>query len=261
MDFTTRKLMPADIQTHVVEELSYCVDGLNVKGLCLTPKKCVKRLIVYLRGGKGQVGRVRLARLLQFIQPHTLVFAPYYRGNNGSEGRDEFAGEDLNDVEVATRILTSQYPKAYIHFIGFSRGGIQGLLTFQRIPVHSYIIWGGVSDLKLMFEERVDLRDMLKRMIGHPQKAIKAYEARDALKLIEASSPPVLIIHGGKDRQVGIKHAYVLEARLQQKDVTFDTFYQLEEGHVPKPKAMQKVLAYIYSWMETIEENNKSCDT
>ena len=38
--------------------------------------------------------------------------------------------------------------------IGFSRGGIQGLLSFQDDPVDSYIIWGGVSDVHLMYEER-----------------------------------------------------------------------------------------------------------
>ena len=38
--------------------------------------------------------------------------------------------------------------------IGFSRGGIQGLLSFRDDPVDSYIIWGGVSDVHLMYEER-----------------------------------------------------------------------------------------------------------
>ncbi|WP_375162286.1 alpha/beta hydrolase family protein [Staphylococcus hyicus] len=260
MGFTARKLMPTEIQTHKVEELTYQVDGLNVKGLCLTPIKPVQRIIIYLRGGKGQVGRVRLARLLQFIQPHTLVFAPYYRGNNGSEGRDEFAGKDLNDVEIVASILKAQFPEAFIHIIGFSRGGIQGLLTFQHIPVHSFIIWGGVSDLRLMFEERVDLRGMLKRMIGHPSQNIAAYEARNALKTLHKESPPILIIHGHKDKQVGIRHARVLTARFKYVGASFDTYYQMDEGHVPRPNAMQEVLSYIQRWMKTIEKS-KSCDT
>ena len=54
-----------------------------------------KRIVVYLRGGKGQVGRVRAARLMQFANDNTLVVGPYYRGSNGSEGRDEFANADL----------------------------------------------------------------------------------------------------------------------------------------------------------------------
>ena len=38
-----------------------------------------KRIVVYLRGGKGQVGRVRAARLMQFANDNTLVVGPYYR--------------------------------------------------------------------------------------------------------------------------------------------------------------------------------------
>ena len=41
-------------------------------------KKTVKRIVVYLRG-KGQVGRVRAARLMQFANENTLVVGPYYR--------------------------------------------------------------------------------------------------------------------------------------------------------------------------------------
>ena len=100
-----------------------------------------KRIVVYLRGGKGQVGRVRAARLMQFANDNTLVVGPYYRGSNGSEGRDEFANADLKDVTYLIKILKQRFPNAYIHMIGFSRGGIQGLLTYQDYPVDSYIIW------------------------------------------------------------------------------------------------------------------------
>ena len=46
----------------------------------------------------------------------------------------------------------------------------KGLLTFNDLPVDSYMIWGGVSDIHLMYEERVDLRGMLRRMVGHPKR-------------------------------------------------------------------------------------------
>ena len=69
------------------------------------------------------------------------------------------------------RLLHDKYPQAFIHMVGFSRGGLQGLLTFQDLPVTSYTIWGGVSDIDLMYEERVDLRGMLRRMIGHPKRS------------------------------------------------------------------------------------------
>ena len=182
-------------------------------------KKTVKRIVVYLRGGKGQVGRVRAARLMQFANDNTLVVGPYYRGSNGSEGRDEFANADLKDVTYLIKILKQRFPNAYIHMIGFSRGGIQGLLTYQDYPVDSYIIWGGVSSMHLMYEERTDLRGMLRRMVGHPSKNKESYDQRDAIKLIDSNSSPILIVHGGKDKQVGIHHAYYLEEQLKLKGV------------------------------------------
>ena len=77
---------------------------------------------------------------------------------------------------------------------------------------------------------------------------------RDALKDIDATSPPILIIHGGQDKQVGIHQAYVLEDALKQRGTQFDTFYQLAEGHVPRPVAMRLAIQRIFNWMKEIEE-------
>lgn len=253
MDFIKRKRMPIDLTTHRGEEVTYLVDDLRVKGLMITPKQSVKRIVVYLRGGKGKVGRVRTGRLLQFANDHTLVFGPYYRGNNGSEGRDEFSGDDLHDVTQAIRILKILYPEAFVHIIGFSRGGLQGLLTFQDLPADSYITWGGISDLHLMYEERVDLRGMLRRMVGHPKKDLAAYQEREALQYIDANSPPILIIHGGEDIQVGIHQAYYLENYLKKIGHRYQTYYQPKEGHIPRPKALKQVLQVIHQWMDDVE--------
>ena len=67
--------MPIDAHTHHFDEVTYKVDGLNVKALMMTPvdQNVIQRIVIYLRGGKGQVGRVRAARLMQFANEHTLV--------------------------------------------------------------------------------------------------------------------------------------------------------------------------------------------
>lgn len=43
-----------------------------------------------------------------------------------------------------------------------------------------------------MYEERVDLRGMLKRMIGDPKKNIEAYKQRDAIAQIKTQARPYL---------------------------------------------------------------------
>ena len=104
MDFIKRKRMPIESVTHQFEEITYLSDDLQVKALMMTPLHEVKRIVVYLRGGKGQVGRVRAGRLMQFSDSQTLVIGPYYRGNNGSEGKDEFYRGDLNDVTELLKV-------------------------------------------------------------------------------------------------------------------------------------------------------------
>lgn len=57
MDFIKRKRMPIESFTHQLEEITYLSDDLQVKALMMTPHHEVKRIVVYLRGGKGQVSR------------------------------------------------------------------------------------------------------------------------------------------------------------------------------------------------------------
>ncbi|MER2035671.1 alpha/beta hydrolase family protein [Mammaliicoccus vitulinus] len=253
MDFLSRKRMPVFFNDHLTEEVIYEVDQLKLRGLLMTPHKDVERIVVYLRGGKGQVGKVRPARMSQFKNENTLVFAPYYRGSNGSEGRDRFCGDDLNDVVVGINILKALYPEIPVHIVGFSRGGIQGLLTYQSVNATSYIIWGGVTDLLMMYEERIDLRNMLKRMIGHPKKQSEEYEQRNALKHIHSDSPPILIVHGDQDKQVNINMAYHLEEHLKKEQVKYRTIYEKGEGHVFRPKIEQQTLIKIKNWMYECE--------
>ncbi len=58
---------------------------------------------------------------------------------------------------------------------------------------------------------------MLRRMIGHPKKIEQHMKARQAIPNINENSPAILIVHGGKDQQVGIHHAYYLADQLRVK--------------------------------------------
>ncbi len=88
---------------------------------------------LYLRGGIKNVGTVRPARLIQFASQCFIVMAPFYRGNQGGEGNEDFAGDDRYDAFAAYDLL-KQLPNVHhdrIHIFGFSRGGSNGF-------THSY---------------------------------------------------------------------------------------------------------------------------
>lgn len=101
--FITSKVIPASYQGISFQEITYQSDAFEVKGLLYEPK-LVARIVIYLRGGKGQVGTLRPAGLMRFAYPNTLVAAPYYRGTHHN-GQDEFGGSDREDVYALVRIL------------------------------------------------------------------------------------------------------------------------------------------------------------
>ncbi|TDL98685.1 S9 family peptidase [Macrococcus brunensis] len=251
----SRTRVAADYFDRGFYEVTYPSDELEVTAMLLV-HPAPERIVIYLRGGKGGVGMVRPVRLMQFANDQTLVIGPYYRGTKG-QGKDEFGGADLEDVRALVRELRSQYGELPIHLVGFSRGGIQGLLTYQDVGATSFIIWGGVSDIYYMYKERPDLRGMMKRLIGKPDVNPDAYDRRNGYRHVRADSPPVMIIHGTADVQVGVEHAYILEERLKELDVPYELHIYEEEGHVFTPPHEREILRKVQEWMTAVENDKR----
>ena len=207
------------IHTIRLQEITYWSDGLKVKGLLAEPIVEGKyEGIIYLRGGIQHVGMVRPSRIAQLASNGFVVFAPYYRGNRGGEGRDEFAGDDRLDAINAVDVL-KQSKKVIadrIHLFAFSRGGIMALWTaILRDDITSVVTWAGVSDVIFTYNERQDLRRMMRRVIGGtPNNNPKAYVIERLYFELNELNAPVLIIHGMLDEHVSFEQAMLLENAL-----------------------------------------------
>lgn len=228
-------------------------DGLKVKGLLAEPKdEGTYDGFLYLRGGIKNVGMVRPARIIQFASEGFIVFAPFYRGNRGGEGNEDFAGSDRKDAFSAFELLDAHERVRKVHIYGFSRGGVMALLTaLQYKHAASLVTWGGVSDMFLTYEERTDLRRMMKRVIGGtPAKVPEEYRWRTPLFRLEELNQPVLIIHGGKDRHVSIEHAYRLEKCLKELNKRVECWYFDELTHYFPPAINRKIVERLSTWMK-----------
>lgn len=247
-----------------VELVTYMSRGLRVKGYLVKPPEAARgRLpgVVYCRGGIGRVGMVRVARMMQLAAYGYIVFAPVYRGNLGGEGREDFGGEDRHDLFSGIRVLLSvpEVAPGKVPLIGFSRGAMMALLAARECPdvVGPVAVWGGVSDLFDTYEERVDLRRMLRRVVGHPKKCPEAYADRSPRRWAERIASPVLIIHGTDDRQVGVGQARRLAEALEAAGQTYALRLYDGIGHKFPEEADRDALSAIFAWFEQYRRNEE----
>lgn len=237
--------------------ITYLSQGLAIKGMLAQPKRQGNYDgFLYLRGGIKNVGKVRPARIAQFASEGFIVFAPFYRGNQGGQGNEDFAGDDRNDAFAAYQLLRSLPRVKKIHVFGFSRGGVMALMTGIAFPdVASVVTWGGVSDMELTYEERKDLRRMMKRVIGGtPTKYPERYQSRTPLFEIEKMKAPVLIIHGMQDQNVSVEHAYRLQRKLEECNKKVTSWYFKEYTHYFPPAINRKIVVDVARWMKMQSE-------
>lgn len=209
--------------------------------------------IIYLRGGIQHVGMVRPSRIAQLASNGFVVFAPYYRGNRGGDGRDEFAGVDRMDAVHAVDVL-KQHAKTdseRLHLFAFSRGGIMALWTaILREDITSVVTWSGVSDIIFTYKERKDLRRMMKRVIGGtPNNKPDEYRNRTALFRITEIDAAVLIIHGMSDEHVSFEQAKLLESALKENDKSVETWYFPKYTHHIPPTMNAQIVRDLCGWM------------
>jgi dipeptidyl aminopeptidase/acylaminoacyl peptidase len=233
--------------------ITYASQGLRVKGYLAVPDSASPLPpLIYCRGGIRRVGMVRKHRIIILAQRGYAVFAPFYRGNEGGEGREDFAGEDRYDVFHAIKLVQSlpEVIPGPVPLLGFSRGALMALLAGAYCRgAGPIVVWGGVSDLRDTYEERVDLRRMLKRVVGHPQKQADAYMQRSPVYWAHLIRPPIMIIHGTKDIQVDVSHARKLAAALEEagKDYTMELYDG--RGHRFPKEEDAAALDGIFAWI------------
>lgn len=249
------RLYPSPNPHVKLQEITYWSDGVRVKGLLAEPILEGKyEGIIYLRGGIQHVGMVRPSRMAQLASQGFIVFAPYYRGNRGGEGRDEFAGEDRVDAVYAVDVLKqhARLKRDRIHLFAFSRGGLMALWTaVLREDLTSVVTWAGVSDIIFTYKERKDMRRMMRRVIGGtPNNNIEGYRERNALERIEDIHVPVLIIHGMLDEHVSIQQAKLLEDTLMAHQKKVETWYFPQFTHHIPPISNRKIVKDLCKWMK-----------
>ena len=164
-----------------------------------------------------------------------LVVAPMYRGSGGAEGRDELGGADLEDLFATTGLLR-QLPNADIENVfmyGESRGG---MMTYQavrdRYPLRAAAVFGAFTDLGALTASVPRFQTMGKMIWADYETNRKAIETRrSAVQWADALRVPLLIMHGGSDRDVPPSQALALASRLQALGYPYELVIRAGASH------------------------------
>ena len=199
----------------VVESITYSSDGLKVKGYIAYPADTSKKYpcVIWNRGGIGEKGVIDsfTARGLfgQIASWGYVVFASQYRGNAGGEGKDEFGGDDLNDVlnliPLADELEFADTEKWGIE--GWSRGGMMTYLTLTKTKLFKCaIVTGGIANLRCNSDESKFMRRLYEVTLGtySEDEFNKKCKSRSIINFPEklSENTPLLILHGTDDKRV-----------------------------------------------------------
>lgn len=238
---------------------SYPSDGLQIKGfLSFVPFPENHPLLVYLRGGNELFGIVNPGNDSVCYKNYT-VLATMYRGGV-SEGRDEFGGEDVNDVKHLVDYIPELEEKLKISLqskkkflLGCSRGGMQMFLALARYPslqafFSKIVSLSGLLDLRHCIVDRPDMLKMFEYKFGF-LKEKNWIERRDPLQSVDniRKDLPILIIQSQKDLRVTLAEGLHMVEKLKSsgRNVTYWEFEQGDHCLSNKKDLMQLITAWL----------------
>ncbi|MEZ4800181.1 MAG: prolyl oligopeptidase family serine peptidase [Flavobacteriales bacterium] len=95
--------------------------------------------VIFNRGGNRDFGVFKIAHaaitLGEIAKEGYVVIASQYRGNAGSEGKEEFGGSDVNDIVILPKVLeeVEGADTSRIGMYGWSRGGMMTYIALTKM--------------------------------------------------------------------------------------------------------------------------------
>ncbi len=212
-------------------------------------------ILIYNRGGNGNFGEVNPDQLCLYSHMGYIVFATQYRGNDGGTGKEDYGGDDVQDV-ISLIDIAEQLPftNGKLYMLGASRGGLQTYCTLKeeylagRDRISAAVIAFGVSDLeKLYYFRDQGMKDILSKYVGgSPEQVPEEYQKRSAVCWPELINTPLLISHGKTDERAPIEQAETMYDLLKKEGKEVEVMIY-EEGH----GFTRESILYAFDWLKT----------
>lgn len=216
-------------------KFKYNSSGRSVVGYLVEPKGLPSTsgklpCIIINRGGTGHISQWEDAHMFnnyvaQFAKSGYIVITTQYSGNDGSEGREEFGGMDVEDILNLKPILSS-YPYAdsdNIGMIGGSRGGLMTYMILSRVDwLKAAVIFAAPSNIEHMYTYRSDMLEFHQTLYDTNSKEELAKRSPVLWADKISKTTPILLIHGVADGVTRAEESINMATLLYKQQIPFE---------------------------------------
>jgi dipeptidyl aminopeptidase/acylaminoacyl peptidase len=253
------------IEVYIV---TYMSDGLEIHGLIAKPKKSGNYpCVIYNRGGNGKFGSMVVAHgaltLGKIAKEGYVVIASQYRGNAGSEGKEEFGGDDINDVLILTEVLKEIdfADTERIGMYGWSRGGMMTYIALSKTDkIKAAIVGGALADNRASILDRPEMETVLAELVpNYETNKEEELDKRSAIKWVDKFSKevPILMLHGNADWRVKPEQSLKMALEFEKYRVPY-RLIMFEGGDHGISEHKPEVNEQVISWLDRFLKNNEA---
>lgn len=252
-----------DIESRLIKDLSYGSDPLQKMDVHFPKKRSSDStvLAVLIHGGSWTNGdKADLNQYIDLLKSRLPGYALANINYRLATSESTRFPTQENDVHAAVNFLKSKTSEFGISdklvIIGASAGGHLGLLEAYKNrssdPAEAVVSFFGPTDLTDMYNNPVHPGTpvLLTILTGStPQTNPEIYRASSPINYVTTSSPPTLLLQGGKDSLVAVSQQTSLKSILESKNVPVELVVYPDAGHgfygTNLPDAMDKLKAFL----------------
>lgn len=189
------------------------------------------------------------------VRNNYVVLAPEVRGAQGSGGKDEWGGREMNDISAMVKLAQSlpYVQKDNVFFLGVSRGGTRAyLLAASDVPFRGVIAIAGVSDFFAHFPSNDKVRAWIPKQfgLGFEESFIKM----SAVRWPEKIRKPLLMIHSVGDTDVPVAQSRNLAKALEKASTPYKFVEMKGTRHNVLFGGMEEFEKIAFPWLNSLKK-------
>lgn len=243
-------------------KIKYMSDGLKIVGFIYKPRQTAGRkfpVIIFNRGGLsdetiGPENYNYIYEMHRYASEGFIVLASQYRGAGGSEGKDEVAGADTDDVmnliPLARSLGYADMSKLFMW--GYSRGA---MMTLQAIrlgaPLRAAAIVGAPTNLVPNLDDPGFVQFARGIYPDFETRKEEHVKNRSAILWVDKINIPLLIINGGADQGVTPSKVMTFAQKLDEQGKLYELVIYAKDDH-PVSRNQEDRLRRTVDWFKNV---------